>query len=231
MLGERALAQLAEAMFASNEYGEIEAAGPQFHLLRSTSHVLGRTNERLDRQTAAALQALCRGDRDRPGLWARDYAGYLSLLSTAESIRSVRFGMVYGFPQAPMTSSEAVIITPANAGLLLGGLEEWIQDVEKCAVMLAMVVDGRAVSICASVRVSVAIHCAGVETLAPFRGQRLGARATAAWAASVQAIGATPYYSTTFDNLPSQSLARYLGLALLASEFTVEGEATTEAGN
>jgi predicted GNAT family acetyltransferase len=88
--------------------------------------------------------------------------------------------------------------------------------------MSAMVVDGRAVSICASVKASTAAHCAGVETLPEYRGRGLAALAVAGWARTVLATGATPFYGTTFDNLPSQNLARRLSLRLIGSEFSVE---------
>lgn len=69
--------------------------------------------------------------------------------------------------------------------------------------MAAVVVEGHAVSICASVRSSSTVHCAGVETLPQHRGRGYARHAVRGWAQLVRAIGATPFYGTTFDNVAS----------------------------
>src|SRR6516164_10473736 len=78
-----------------------------------------------------------------------------------------------------------------------------------------------AVAVCATVAGSQSAHCAGVETLAAYRGRGFAADAVAGWACAVRELGATPFYGTTFDNVSSQRVARRLGLSLVASEFLV----------
>lgn len=53
---------------------------------------------------------------------------------------------------------------------------------------------------------------AGVETLPPFRGRGLAARAVAAWAQAVRVEGRLPLYSTHARNRSSQRVAERLGL-------------------
>jgi len=90
-------------------------------------------------------------------------------------------------------------------------------------LMVAAVVDGRAVSVCASVSESATVHGAGVETAPAFRGRGFAARAVSGWAALVRGRGAEPLYATTFDNIASQRLATRLGLRLIGSEFSIYG--------
>jgi predicted GNAT family acetyltransferase len=77
------------------------------------------------------------------------------------------------------------------------------------------------VSLCASVRVSAAVHCAGVETHPEHRRRGHALVAVSAWAHAVQALGATPFYSTSWDNLASRQVAARLGLQLVASDLHI----------
>ncbi len=87
--------------------------------------------------------------------------------------------------------------------------------------MMAVIIEGRAVSLCTSVNASDAAHCAGVETLPDYRGRGFAARAVASWADAVRIGGAEPFYTTTFDNIASQGVATRLGLHVVASEFSI----------
>jgi predicted GNAT family acetyltransferase len=77
------------------------------------------------------------------------------------------------------------------------------------------------VCICASVRISDAAHCAGVETQAGHRRRGHAVNAVAGWARAVQSLGAAPFYSTSWDNMASQGVARRLGLSLVGVDFHV----------
>ena len=86
---------------------------------------------------------------------------------------------------------------------------------------MAIVEDNRAVSICASVRISDTVHCAGVETLVAYRRRGHAVNAVAAWAMAVRSRGATPFYSTSWENHASQRIAARLRLSLVGVDFHV----------
>ena len=118
-------------------------------------------------------------------------------------------------------SAAPVAIGERNAYLLRGGLEEWIPDVLHRKPFVAVVEDGHAVAVCASVRISTAVHCAGVETRPEYRHRGQAVNAAAGWGRAVRARGATPFYSTSWENIGSQRVAERLGLTMVAVDFSI----------
>ena len=109
-----------------------------------------------------------------------------------------------------------------DSGLLRGSeLDAWIPDIPHQQPMVASIEQGRAVAICASVRITSRAHEAGVETLTAFRGRGHGAAAVAAWAKRVSAAGAVPLYSTSWQNVASQGVARRVGFRAFGWEYRV----------
>jgi hypothetical protein len=113
-----------------------------------------------------------------------------------------------------------VSINETNGHLLQGGFDDWLADIYR-QPFRAVVEDNRAVSICASVRITDAVHEAGVETLAGHRRRGHAASAVAGWALTVRSLGATPFYSTSWDNEASQRVAARLHLAQIGDDFHV----------
>jgi hypothetical protein len=219
--------ELFDRMLDLNAEGRITGSGPHLHILRTTETVLCRCHADLSADVVAALERIAFADRGRQRDWPRDYARYLNILASIGTVQSVRSGMLYVVVDPPEIA--AVPVTQANAGLLRDGLDEWLPDVDAGRLIYAAVVDGRAVSICASVRQAEGVHAAGVETLPAHRAQGFAVQAVAGWASAVLRAGATPFYGTTFDNLASQGVARRLGMRLVGSEFSVESAPTAGA--
>ncbi|MCL2833194.1 MAG: GNAT family N-acetyltransferase [Treponema sp.] len=99
---------------------------------------------------------------------------------------------------------------------------EWLRDeidtAEPCA---GLIIEGRLVSQCRSVRRSPKAHEAGLETLPDYRGRGYAAIVTAGWAAAVRDLGALPFYTTSWNNTGSRSVARKLGLYYYGNSFSV----------
>jgi hypothetical protein len=205
--------------------GRITGSGPQLHVLRTTDAILCRCHADLSVDVVAALERIALAGRGRQRDWPQDYGRYLAVLASVGTVQAVRSDMLYCVADPP--EANAIRVTTANADLLRGGLDEWLPDVAAGRLIYAAVVDGRAVSLCASVREADGVHEAGVETLPSHRRRGLAADAVAAWATAVLRTGATPFYGTPFDNLASQGVARQLEMELVGSEFSVECSLTS----
>lgn len=211
-------------MFASDARGRLVGAAPHLHVIRTPDAVICRCHADLADEVADAVARLAGRPRGRPAQWSQEYAAYVRALSPAGPLKAIRAGPIYGFPKRSAPFDSVTAIDETNADLLLGGLDEWRPDVAAGLPMMAVVVNGRAVSVCASVNASPAAHCAGVETVPEYRGRGLAAMVVAGWARAVQAAGAAPFYGTTFDNVASQGVAKRLGLNLIGGEFSIECE-------
>jgi hypothetical protein len=213
-------AELSDRLLGLDARGRITGSGRHLHILRTQEAVLCRCHAALGDEVVEALERIALAERGRQRDWPRDYGRYLTVLTSVGAIQAVRAGMLYSVVDPP--ESAAIRVTAANAGLLRGGLDEWLPDVEAGRLIYAAVAGGRAVSICASVQEAEGVHAAGVETSPAHRGQGFAAHAVAAWAGAVLRAGATPLYGTSFDNLASQGVARRLGMQLVGSEFSVD---------
>ncbi len=87
--------------------------------------------------------------------------------------------------------------------------------------VIAVVVDGAAVSVCFSARATRHATEAGVETLPEHRGRRHAGAVTAAWADAVRRQGRIPLYSTSWANHASRRVAARLGLIQYATDFHI----------
>jgi predicted GNAT family acetyltransferase len=87
--------------------------------------------------------------------------------------------------------------------------------------MFALVVDGRAVAVCCTVRQTSEAHEAGVETVPAFRGCGYAAQVVTAWASAVRERGQVPLYSTSWQNEASRAVARKLGLIQFGNDLHI----------
>jgi RimJ/RimL family protein N-acetyltransferase len=133
----------------------------------------------------------------------------------------ITMGPCFAFPVRPKHSEQVVRIDRGNAELLQGGFEWALSEVDYAQPFVALVCDGKAVSICRSVRITPQAHEAGLETLEAYRGRGYASSAAAGWAAAVRERGALPLYSTSWDNAASRSVAKKLGLILYGAAFTL----------
>jgi hypothetical protein len=195
-------------------------AAPRFFMMRTPECLVARFRHDVADDLASRLLALARTEplSDPPAPRPAHERQYLDLLAPVERIWS---GPAFAFADDPPAPNGVTAIDETNADLLRGGFEGWMADVPHRRPFMARLEAGKAVSICASVRISAAVHCAGVETLPGFRGRGHAAAATAAWARAVRVLGAAPLYSTSWDNLGSKAVARRLGLSLAGVDFHV----------
>ena len=230
MLTPHALLELqVDTLFIHDADGRITATNepnggpaPLFFLGRTAEHTIWRVRSRLRPDLAARLDALA--SREPPGQDLRlpplCAAGVRAALDGAAPITREYNGPAFSFPRQIATVADVVRITAANADLLVH-FPALVGELNGRSPCLAIVRDGGAVAVCFSPRRSARADEAGVETLTSYRGRGHATAATAAWARAIQAEGLTPLYSTTWDNEPSRSVARRLGLVQYGANWHV----------
>jgi len=119
-------------------------------------------------------------------------------------------------------SAELAAVTEASSHVFARWLPAWCADAEIGLPTAAVIVDGHAVAVCATVRLPGEAVCAGVETHAAFRGRGYAAAATAAWARAVRERDLVPLYGTSWTNLASQRVAAKLGLIPYCGSLSLE---------
>lgn len=151
----------------------------------------------------------------------RHFEAYVRLLETHAPVHKLGLGPAYQFTEYFEPSKPLLAITETNAERLRGGFEELIAELPAWQPFLALVEEGRVVSVCRSVRITPAAHEAGVKTLPNFRGKGYAKDVVAGWARVVQSMGAIPLYSTSWENTASQALAKKLHLVPYGADFHV----------
>jgi hypothetical protein len=129
-------------------------------------------------------------------------------------------GPAYRFPESIVVPSNVVQLTDANRDLTRETFRWLYDDLAGHAPGFAVVADGVAVSVCYSSRIGQAAAEAGVDTLPDYRGRGYAGAVTAGWAAAIRASGRIPLYSTGWDNLASQAVARRLGLIVYGADMS-----------
>jgi RimJ/RimL family protein N-acetyltransferase len=206
-----------------NEPGGSKTPAPRFFLGRTKSGNLWRFRADVPQSLIKELEALCLDEPTATDLQSkpRHFETYVKLLETHKSVQNIWTGPAYHFDEWPQPSRPLVAITEANAELLRGGFEKLSEELSAWQPFLAIVEDGRAVSVCRSVRITPQAHEAGVETLPEFRGRGYAKDVVAGWARLVQAIGALPLYSTSWENTASQAVAKKLRLEPFGADFHI----------
>src|SRR5215207_1556995 len=212
----------ARLLSVNEPWGEAPPA-PRLYFGRACAGNPWRLRADLPGELAAELEALCADEPSGAGLRGapRHADAYVRLLGAHGRVRRFGAGPAYRFKDDPEPSRALLYVTEADAEVLRGGFEEVVEELPFAQPFVAAVEEGRAVSVCRSVRVTAAAHEAGVETLPGFRGRGYATDVTAGWARMVRAAGAAPLYSTSRENTASQSVAKKLRLVPYAADFHV----------
>jgi hypothetical protein len=198
-------------------------AASRFHLMRTAKKNFGQYRADLADDLVERLEVLRAREPigRRQAKWPGLHSQYLKLLTLHGPVVRVWAGPIFTFPDDTTADVPTVSINETNGHLLHGGFNDWLADIGYRQPFCAVVEGNRAVSICASVRITDAVHEAGVETLVGHRRRGHAASAVAGWALIVRSLGATPFYSTSWDNEASQRVAARLHLFPIGEDFHV----------
>jgi RimJ/RimL family protein N-acetyltransferase len=224
----------AEVLFTQDHRGRIVSSkepggnpAPRFFLGRTKEGNLWRVRHDVSEGTARDLESLAAAEpvRDDQGEPPERLAELLAVLGNDGEARVDFHGPAYRFPDALPEPANVTRVTRANLHLLhriVPDLEELEREFERGQPSMAVIVDGAAVAECYSSCSSDRAAEVGVVTLEDYRGRGYAYEVVAAWALAVREAGRIPLYSTTWDNLASQAVARKLGLVQYATELSLE---------
>ena len=225
MLAQRldALYETSEGhMVCTNEWDRRPA--PRFHLMQTADGPLIRFRRDVPADLARRTK-----DIAASLTWAPDVQGppagldrLVEAWAAQAPVRAVWSGPAFAMLHPARRLGPTLEINADNVGLLRGSFDDWLDDAPHRRPFIAVAHDAKAVSICASVRMSPAVHCAGVETHPDHRQRGHALVAVSAWAHAVQALGATPFYSTSWENAGSRRVAARLGFQMVASDLHID---------
>jgi GNAT acetyltransferase len=194
---------------------------PHFYLGRTVTGNVCRFHANLPDELINELKTLCLEESGNILSEPKHKEDYIHLLSAHNEITKVWQGPAYWRSHAIQTVAPTVMITNENVHLLENGLQDWIPDVPHWQPFLASLEDDRAVAVCASVRTNGKATEAGVETLKNYRRKGHAANAVAVWANTLLQQNTIPLYSTSWDNIASQNVAKKLGFSLYGTDFHI----------
>jgi hypothetical protein len=223
-----------DALFTHDAAGRIafvnEPGGdraPRFFFGRTGEGNLWRVRDDLPEGMAQRLGELAADEPVHDDLRAepRHLAAFREVLGAEHGGEASYFGPAYRFPkELAAPSFETTRLAYADLPLLcrMGwNVEAEAEQFAAREPYLAVIADGAAVSVCCCARRTERVAEAGLETLEGYRGRGYGPAVTAAWARAIRDSGRIPLYSTSWDNLASQAVARRLGLVRYATDLSL----------
>ena len=208
-----------EALFTRDANGDMvrvnEQAGgaaPRIFLGRTAEGVVLRFRHDVDLAIRREIEVACEKQlaQPRPLDMPTDPLPYQQILDRAGAVEKTWLGSAFCIPPTVRATTPTVVVTNENAELLRPLLEPWLPDVAFSQPLIALTLDGRAVSLCCSGRRSGPAHEAAVETAIAYRNRGYGSQVVRAWAQAVHASGALPLYSIEWENSASRAVMRKL---------------------
>ena len=221
-----------EALFTQNENGYLQrinepcGAGkpaPRFFFGHTNEGSICRFRHDLPDNVLAQLKEIAAAEPMPMGSKKipKSHSQFKRILQSHAPIERVWVGPAYRFPEHITPPTNVVRLSFKNAGLLKGDFTEMVSELNNSHPYLAIIEDSQAVAICRSVRLSSHAHEAGVDTLTGYRQRGYATSVVAAWALAVRTLNRIPLYSTSWDNIASQSVARRLGLVQYGVDYHV----------
>ena len=191
--------------------------GPAFIVIRGAAASAWAARADVPNEVAESLNVLAATEPatwDRPPVHAERYGRLLGGVD--------RSGPAFAFPERLAIPPAEVSLVTDEAALAVH-FSGWVpgEIAAGRSPVVAVCEGGHPVSVCFCARRSDVAAEAGVETAPAFRGRGYAARATAAWAAAVRAMGLTPIYSTDWENGASLAVARRLALIKFAVDWSI----------
>ncbi|HBU84216.1 MAG TPA: N-acetyltransferase [Paenibacillus sp.] len=151
-----------------------------------------------------------------------DIAKLIRRVEKFKPVKSVWMGPAYVFPEKCGEWHPNVQIIDSHCSFLLAEhFPELIECLHEKTPVAAYVMEDSAVAVCCSARVSKRGAEASLYTAPGFRGHGYAVEAVKCWQHHVKKDGRIPIYSTSWDNVASQTVARKLGLIQFGVDFSI----------
>lgn len=202
-----------------------EGPAPRFFMIRTMAGNVWRTRYDLPLDLTTDLDRLSTHEPIICGLKELreppyHLAEYTELLKQHAPINNIDTGPAYYLPELhPPTGT--VIITPSNVTLLETYYPYTRSRHTELAPVVVRVLDGVAVAVCCSARITAQVAEAGVHTVEAYRGRGYASEIVRGWAACIRGTGRLPLYSTSWENTASQAVAEKLGSVLYGVDFSI----------
>ena len=218
-----------EVEFVFDKQGRIRSAN-YWTDARAAKFVLGitRTNTvwafgaELPEEVCRELERIAKLEDFDPASSPRHTEQYLSILSTIYSgaKRELYDSLTYWFPATGRNSLEkdCILIDSSNQSLLEEHFGHMLgyrgKVIEYDQPIVALVVDGVAVSVCSSARSNEEAHECYVLTASEYRQTGYATNVVKSWANILKSKGLIPLYNTSIGNEPAQTVALKAGFSL-----------------
>jgi len=206
------------------EESELDPA-PRFFMGRTLKGNIWRFRHDLPVALLCELEQLCRIESIAVNLADQSHnaTAIRAALNAHAPITIEERGPAYLIPEVISATVNVVLISEANAHFLETNFSWTLTSRSgfRIGPLTAAVVQGSAVSICHCARLTPWAAEAGVETAEAFRGQGYASAVVAGWASAVRQRGLVPLYSTSWENVASQGVARKLGMVLYGEDWSI----------
>ncbi|WP_226673628.1 GNAT family N-acetyltransferase [Rossellomorea aquimaris] len=201
----------ARVRFKHDETGRL-ITGPLLFIGTTAKGIVERYHQTLDKDITNELKRVVKNSPwvDNPN--KVNMVKMIQILNKERPVERVYAGPVYVFDDVRGKPTEAVRITHENIELLEQHFSDYVEDVDVGQPVFAVVRDRVAVSLCCSaVQTSIGAE-ASLRTAKDYRGRAYALDVTTAWAAEIQKLGRIALFSTAWNNMSSQAIARKLEL-------------------
>lgn len=207
-----------------NEPGNPPA--PRFYMGRTNEGNYWRFRHDLPADLVAQLERLCQSEPVTAEFQALPhyYSAIKAVLATHAPMESEYRGPAFWIPAQVTSSPDALLLDDAMIHLAQPNFP-WLTTADPYYAMgpvAAVIVDGRAVSLCFCSRFPGQATEAGLETIADYRGKGYAGAAVATWAAAVHRRGCLPMYGTAWTNHASQRVAAKLELVCYGEDWSLQ---------
>lgn len=206
-------------LIAINE-SDSEEPIPYFYLMRTATHTLCRIRHDIPDELADKLEHLAQTEPPTANLQKPlHYEQYRELLEQHVSISQSYLGPAYTLPELTPTQ-KTTLITSENKALLQANFAYAIHYFDELNPIVVYALNGEAVAICFCSRRTQTLAEAGVYTVEKYRGNGYAPLVVRDWSIALRATKRLPLYSTSDDNLASQSVAQKLGAVHYGTDFS-----------